>query len=86
MRQSVMRYNQLFSHKLSIAIPGDFELRAGDLVFVDFPEVSGKRNRLVSQKIGGIYMISDLCNRLTKTGCYTRLNLVRDSIYRKPFK
>ena len=86
MRQSVMRYNQLFSHKLSIAIPGDFELRAGDLVFVDFPETSGKRNRLVSQKIGGIYMISDLCNQLTKNGCYTRLNLVRDSIYRKPFK
>jgi hypothetical protein len=85
LRQSAMRYNQLFSHKLSITIPGDFELRAGDLVFVDFPEVSGKVNRVVSQKIGGIYMISDLCNRLTKNGCYTRLNLVRDSIYRKPF-
>ena len=86
LRQSAMRYNQLFSHKLSIAIAGDFELRAGDLVFIDLPEISGKTNRVVSQKISGIYMIADLCNRLTKNGCYTRLNLVRDSIYRKPAK
>ncbi len=85
-RQSVMRYNQLFTHKMSIAIPGDFSLRAGDLIYCDFPEVSGKTSRVVSQKVGGIYMIADVCHRLTKNSCYTRLNLVRDSIYRKPFK
>jgi hypothetical protein len=85
-RQSVMRYNQLFAHKLSIAIAGDFTLRAGDLVYCDFPEVSGKTSKVVSQKVGGIYMIADVCHRLTKNGCHTRLNLVRDSIYRKPFK
>jgi hypothetical protein len=85
-RQSTMRYNQLFAHRLSIAIPGDFNLRAGDLIYCDFPEVSGKTSRVVSQKVGGIYMIADVCHRLTKNSCYTRLNLVRDSIYRKPFK
>ena len=85
-RQSAMRYNQLFAHKMSIAIPGDFSLRAGDLIYCDFPEVSGKTSRVVSQKVGGIYMIADVCHRLTKNSCYTRLNLVRDSIYRKPFK
>ena len=85
-RQSMMRYNQLYSHKMSIAIAGDFSLRAGDLIYCDFPEVSGKTNRVVSQKVGGIYMIADVCHRLTKNSCYTRLNLVRDSIYRKPFK
>jgi hypothetical protein len=61
-------------------------LRAGDLIYCDFPEVSGKTSRVVSQKVGGIYMIADVCHRLTKNSCYTRLNLVRDSIYRKPFK
>jgi len=85
-RQSVMRYNQLFAHKMSIAIAGDFSLRAGDLIYCDFPEVSGKTSKVVSQKVGGIYMIADVCHRLTKNGCHTRLNLVRDSIYRKPFK
>ena len=36
-RQSVIRYNQLFTHKMSIAIAGDFSLRAGDLIYCDFP-------------------------------------------------
>lgn len=84
LRQSIMRYNQLFSHKMSIAIAGDFSLRAGDMIFCDFPEVSGKTNRVVSQKISGLYMIADVCHHLTKNGCFSRLNLVRDSIYRKP--
>lgn len=85
-RQSIMRYNQLFTHKISIAIAGDFSLRAGDLIYCDFAEVSGKVNRVVSQKLGGIYMIADIAHRITKNNCYTRMNLVRDSIYRKPFK
>ena len=85
-RQSAMRYNQLYSNKMTITIVGDFRLRAGDLVYCDFPEVSSKTNKVVSQKAGGIYMIADLCHRITKNNCYTRLNLVRDSIYRKPFK
>jgi len=52
----------------------------------DFPEVSSKRNTEVSQKMSGIYMIVDLCHYISPTGpTYTRLNLVRDSIGRKPF-
>ena len=86
LRQSIMRYNQLYSNKMSITIAGDFRLRAGDLVYCDFPEVSGKMSKVVSQKAGGIYMIADVCHRITKDNCYTGLNLVRDSIYRKPFK
>jgi len=84
LRQSYMRYNNLFSIKLSIAIAGDMSLRAGDLIFCDFPEVSDKKNTLVSQKKGGIYLIVDVCHRITKNGCYSRLNLVRESIGRKP--
>jgi hypothetical protein len=83
LRQSYMRYNNLFSTKLSIAIPGDFDLRAGDLVYCDFPEISSNPTKLVSQKVSGVYMIADLCNHITKNGCYTRLNLVRESIGRK---
>jgi hypothetical protein len=86
LRQSYVRYNNLFSIKLSIAIAGDMSLRAGDLIFCDFPEVSSKKNTVVSQRKSGVYMIVDACHRLTKNGCYTRLNLVRESIYRKPAK
>jgi hypothetical protein len=85
MRQSTMRYNSLYAVKLSITISGDINLRAGDLVHCDFPQVSGESLRTVSMEKSGIYMIHDLCHRITKNGCYTRLNLVRDSIGRKPF-
>jgi hypothetical protein len=84
LRQSYVRYNNLFTVKLSVAIAGDMSLRAGDLIHCDFPEISDKKNTLVSQKKGGVYMIVDVCHRITKNGCYTRMNLVRESIGRKP--
>lgn len=83
LRQSYMRYNNLFSIKLSIAIVGDLSLRAGDLIECDFPEVSSKKTKKVSKKKSGIYMIADVCHRITKNSCYTRLNLVRESIIKK---
>jgi len=84
-RQASLRYNQLFSIKLSITIDGDLTLRAGDLIHCDFPEVSGNKTKKVSQKKSGLYMIADVCHRITSNSCYTRLNLVRDSIGRKSF-
>lgn len=83
LRQSYSRVNNLFSIKLSIAIAGDLSLRAGDLLLCDFPEVSSKKTRIVSEKKSGIYMIVDVCHHITKNGCYTRLNLVRESIGKK---
>lgn len=84
--QSSMRYNSLFSVKLSVIIAGDFNIRAGDMIHCDFPEVSDKDNTTYSDKKSGIYMVADVAHRLTKNSCYTSLNLVRESIGRKPFK
>jgi hypothetical protein len=83
--QSAMRYNSLFSIKLSLTIAGDISIRAGDIIHCDFPEVSSKENKTYSQKKSGIYMVSDVGHRITKNSCYTTLNLVRESIGRKPF-
>lgn len=83
--QSAMRYNGLFSIKLSVTIAGDFAIHAGDVIHCDFPEVSSAENTRYSQKKSGIYMVSDVGHRITKNGCYTTLNLVRESIGRKPF-
>lgn len=85
LRQSTMKYNSLYAIKLSIAIAGDLSLRAGDLIHCDFPQISGENLTTVSSEKSGIYMIHDVCHRITKNGCFTRLNLVRDSIGRKPF-
>jgi hypothetical protein len=84
-RQSFMRYNNLFSTRLTITIAGDFGLHAGDLVYCDFPEVADTSTQEVSSRKGGIYMIVDLCHLVTSRSTFTQLNLVRDTIGRKPF-
>ena len=82
--QSSMRYNQLFSTKISITIPGDFSLNAGDSIFFDGPELTGDEKKDgIDQKDGGLYIIADICHYSTSKETYTKLNLVRDSTERK---
>lgn len=83
LNQSTMRYNQLFTVRLTITIPGDFSLHAGDSIFVDTPEVADKKLKETSKEFGGIYMIADLCHYITPRRTFTKLNLVRDSYGRK---
>lgn len=84
LRQSFVRYNNLFSHKLHVKIPGDFGIHAGDLVWCDFPETSSKANQIISKKKSGIYMVIDVSHYITPRGTFTGLNLSRESIVRSP--
>ena len=86
MVQSIMRYNQMFTIKINIIVPGDFSLRAGDLVHCDFPELTVEKNAKVNKESGGIYMIASLCHRITTSDTFTSLTLVRDTFGRKPIK
>lgn len=85
MVQSIMRYNQMFLIKINVVIPGDFSLRAGDLVHCDFPGLTIEKTTEVNKKSGGIYMIASLCHRITPRTTFTSMTLVRDSFGRKPF-
>ena len=85
MVQSIMRYNQMFLIKINIVIPGDFSLRAGDLIHCEFPKLEGSSNKDVNKETGGIYMIASLCHRITPRDTFTSMTLVRDSFGRKPF-
>jgi hypothetical protein len=84
--RSAARYNQLFTIKLEIMIAGDFSLRAGDLIYCDFPELTTKTNTGNNPRMSGIYMISALCHRIKRNETYTKLELIRDSYGRKPNK
>ena len=86
MVQGMMRFNQLFTIKTSVIIAGDFSLRAGDLIYCDFPALTVDHNKETNTETGGIYMIASLCHRLTRGDCYTSLTLVRDTFGRIPFK
>ena len=79
MVQSVMRYNQLFTVKTEITIPGDFSIKAGDLVQCDFPDLSGNESKDVNPETKGIYMVASVCHRITPSSSNTSLSLVRDS-------
>jgi len=86
MVQGMMRYDQLFTIKTDVMIAGDFSLRAGDLIYCDFPTLTVDHNKETNKQTGGIYMIASLCHRLTRGDCYTSLTLVRDTFGRIPFK
>ena len=84
-RQARGRYNQMYSNKLTLTIAGDVGLNVGDVIFCDFPEItSDKANIQPSTTRSGLYMITDLCHRLTTDGTWSRLQCVRDSFGRKP--
>lgn len=81
LNQSTMRYNQLFNTKTTITIVADFSLHAGDLIYIDYPELSNKENQELNKQFGGFYMIADLCHYISLTqGGFTKLTLVRDAI------
>ena len=81
--QSSMRYNQLFSTKISVTIPGEFSLHAGNSIFFDGPELTGAADKdSIDEKDGGLYIIADICHYSTSKETYTKMNLVRDSTER----
>jgi len=81
-RQARSRYNNLFNTRLNITIPGDFSIYAGDVLSCDFPELSGKAAKIVSNKKSGNYLVIDVAHRITKNNSFTTINLVRESIYK----
>jgi hypothetical protein len=81
-RQAKARYNNLFNTRLNITIPGDFSIQAGNILTCDFPEISGKASKIVSNKKSGNYLVIDVAHRITKMNCFTSINLVRESIYK----
>jgi hypothetical protein len=82
LNQAIMRYNQLYSIKTTITIPGDFSLHAGDAIFIDNPSLSDEQTQGVDREFGGLYIIADLCHYVSTKETFTKLNLVRDSFGR----
>ena len=87
LNQAIQRLNQVNNFKISITLPGDFTLHAGDTVFVDSPMLdAGKKTEQqteVDNQSGGLYIIRDLCHYMSAESTYTKINVVRDSVGRK---
>ena len=79
--QASMRYQQAFTIQMEIIIPAEMGVNVGDMVFVDVPEVSSANQKVPDpeEANSGLYMISELCHKLTPNRSVSKLILVRDS-------
>jgi len=81
--QTIMRYNQMLTVQSSVLIPGNFDIKAGDIVECDFPSSESTLNRDKNKQTGGKYMVASVCHRITPKESYTSLGLIRDSFGKK---
>jgi len=79
MVQTIMRYNQMFTVQTEILIPGDFTIKAGDIIQCDFPQLESKEQKEKNPQSGGNYMVAHVCHRISPRESLTSLGLVRDS-------
>ncbi len=83
--KSYIRNNLLFSQSLNISVPINPELRAGQMIEVQFPlsELTsrGTKNKYGTERdndISGKYLISELRHVMSDGKSSTQLNLIRD--------
>ena len=78
--QRKMRYNTLFTQSISILVPLNTLLHAGDLIDCVFPSIG--ESDITEQdrtQISGIYMIKELCHHYDPRASYTSMMLIRDT-------
>jgi len=77
--QSLMRYNILFTQTLSIIVPSNTNLRAGDIIECQFPKISQSDAKEYDTETSGLYMIKELCHHFDANRSYTSMKLIRDT-------
>lgn len=77
MVQSIMRYNQIFSIQTSVIIPGDFQIKAGDMIRCTIKDLNDIKEQ--NGDVSGLYMVASVCHRLTPTETFTSLDLIKDA-------
>jgi len=77
--QSLMRYNILFTQTLSIIVPSNTNLRAGDIIECKFPKITQSDAKEYDTETSGLYMIKELCHHFDINRSYTSMKLVRDT-------
>jgi hypothetical protein len=79
MAKSYSRYNILFTQALNMIVPCNVNLKAGDVVFIELPEVSRSKEKTTDEEVSGNYLIKELRHHFEGNQTITSLKLVRDS-------
>jgi hypothetical protein len=77
--QAIMRYNMLFTQTLSIVVPSNTNLKAGDVIECKFPKISRGSGDEYDKEQSGLYMIKELCHHFDTDASYTSMKLIRDT-------
>jgi len=80
--QALMRYNTLFTQTLSMIVPSNTNLRAGDVIECQFPKITRADGKEFDDDQSGLYMIKELCHHFDTEGSYTSMKLIRDTFGR----
>ena len=77
--KAASRYNQLFSQSVDIQIPLNTNIKVGDLINCEFPEMDQGRSSELDQSASGNYLVARLNHHIQPNASFSSLNLVRDS-------
>ena len=77
--QAIMRYNVLFTQTISMTVPCNTNLRAGDTIKCLFPKISKDSGDEFDLDQSGLYMIKELCHHFEPERSFTSMLLIRDT-------
>lgn len=78
--QCLMRYNLILTQSLSVMVPCNLDLNAGDVIECLFPQVTDSIDtKEYDEEISGLYMIKELCHHFDTNRSYTSMKLIRDT-------
>ena len=81
--QSMMRYNQLFTHIIDILTPLNTNITAGSIMKCEFPRIDRSKRKESDPEQSGLYMVKELCHYFDSKGSYTKMKLIRDTTGKK---
>ena len=77
--KAASRYNQLFSQSVDIQVPLNTNIKVGDLINCEFPEMDQGRSSELDQSASGNYLVARLNHHIQPNASFSSLNLVRVS-------
>lgn len=75
--QAITRYKSLFTQIVTIQVPVNVSLNAGDIIKCMFPEVAGDNKTDYTQS--GLYIIKEISHFFGRNESYTAMKIVRDT-------
>ena len=78
--QKRMRYNSLFTQIMTMTVPLNTTVNAGDVIECKVPQISNSRRTGYERgEVSGFYLIKEISHYYDSTGSYTSMKLLRDT-------